>query len=62
MRDFQSVIGIEAREQIQEMTGQMPDACIACVGGGSNAIGMFHAFRDDEGTELIGVEAGRARH
>ena len=62
VRDFQSVIGIEAREQIQEMAGQMPDACIACVGGGSNAIGMFHAFRDDEGTELIGVEAGRARH
>ena len=58
VRDFQSVIGIEAREQIQEMAGQMPDACIACVGGGSNAIGLFHAFRDDEGTELIGVEAG----
>ena len=58
VRDFQSVIGVEAREQIQEMTGQLPDACIACVGGGSNAIGMFHAFRDDEGTELIGVEAG----
>ncbi|MCY4019767.1 MAG: tryptophan synthase subunit beta [Chloroflexi bacterium] len=58
VRDFQSVIGAEAREQIQEMTGHLPDACIACVGGGSNAIGMFHAFRDDEGTELIGVEAG----
>ena len=58
VRDFQSVIGIEAREQIQEMAGQLPDACVACVGGGSNAIGLFHAFRDDEGTELIGVEAG----
>ncbi len=58
VRDFQSVIGIEAREQIQEMTGQLPDACVACVGGGSNAIGLFHAFRDDNGTELIGVEAG----
>ena len=58
VRDFQSVIGIEAREQIQEMTGRLPDACIACVGGGSNAIGLFHAFRDDENTELIGVEAG----
>ena len=58
VRDFQSVIGTEAREQIQEMTGQLPDVCIACVGGGSNAIGLFHAFRDDEDTELIGVEAG----
>ena len=58
VRDFQSVIGIEAREQIQEMTGQLPDACVACVGGGSNAIGLFNAFRDDNGTELIGVEAG----
>ena len=44
VRDFQSVIGIEAREQIQAMTGQLPDVCIACVGGGSNAIGLFHAF------------------
>ena len=58
VRDFQSVIGIEARRQIQEMAGRLPDACIACVGGGSNAIGLFHAFRDDEDTELIGVEAG----
>ena len=58
VRDFQSVIGIEAREQIQEMSGQLPDACIACVGGGSNAIGLFHAFRDDKDIELIGVEAG----
>ncbi|MDE2855733.1 MAG: tryptophan synthase subunit beta [Chloroflexota bacterium] len=58
VRDFQSVIGAEAREQIQALTGQLPDACIACVGGGSNAIGLFHAFRADENTELIGVEAG----
>ena len=58
VRDFQSVIGIEARRQIQEMTGRLPAACIACVGGGSNAIGLFHAFRGDENTELIGVEAG----
>ena len=58
VRDFQSVIGLEARQQIQEMAGRLPDACIACVGGGSNAIGIFHAFRDDENTELIGVEAG----
>ncbi len=58
VRDFQSVIGHEAREQIQEMTGQLPDVCVACVGGGSNAIGLFHAFRDDSGAELIGVEAG----
>jgi len=58
VRDFQSVIGAEAREQIQAQAGQLPDACIACVGGGSNAIGLFHAFRDDADTELIGVEAG----
>ena len=58
VRDFQSVIGIEARQQIQQMAGRLPDVCIACVGGGSNAIGLFHAFRHDENTELIGVEAG----
>ncbi len=58
VRDFQSVIGFEAREQIVEMAGRQPDACIACVGGGSNAIGLFHAFRDDEDIDLIGVEAG----
>ena len=57
VRDFQSVIGLEARQQIQDMAGQLPDVCVACVGGGSNAIGMFHAFRDDD-VELIGVEAG----
>jgi len=58
VRDFQSVIGIEAHEQIQEIAGRLPDVCIACVGGGSNAIGLFHAFRDDQDVELIGVEAG----
>lgn len=58
VRDFQSVIGHEARQQIQEEAGQLPDVCIACVGGGSNAIGLFHAFRDDEHVDLIGVEAG----
>jgi tryptophan synthase beta chain len=58
VRDFQSVIGIEAREQIVAEAGRLPDVCVACVGGGSNAIGLFHAFRDDDNVELIGVEAG----
>lgn len=58
VRDFQSIIGREARTQIVEMTGRLPDACIACVGGGSNAIGLFQAFRDDAAVKLIGVEAG----
>ena len=58
VRDFQSVIGVEAHEQIQEIAGRLPDVCVACVGGGSNAIGLFHAFRDDQDVELIGVEAG----
>jgi len=58
VRDFQSCIGLEAREQIQELAGRLPDVCIACVGGGSNAIGLFHAFKGDEDVELIGVEAG----
>lgn len=58
VRDFQSVIGIEARRQIIERAGQLPDVCVACVGGGSNAIGLFHAFREDADVELIGVEAG----
>ncbi|PKO21281.1 MAG: tryptophan synthase subunit beta [Chloroflexi bacterium HGW-Chloroflexi-1] len=57
VRDFQSVIGIEARAQILAQAGRLPDACIACVGGGSNAIGLFHAFRDDPHVRLIGVEA-----
>ncbi len=58
VREFQSVIGIEARAQILAQAGRLPDACIACVGGGSNAIGLFHAFRNDEDVDLIGVEAG----
>lgn len=57
VRDFQSVIGREAREQVPEMTGRQPDAVLACVGGGSNAIGIFHAFIPDETVRLIGVEA-----
>ena len=57
VRDFQSVIGHEAREQMLARTGALPEAIVACVGGGSNAMGIFHAFREDEGVELIGVEA-----
>lgn len=57
VREFQSVIGREARAQILECEGRLPDSLIACVGGGSNAIGLFHAFRDDD-VEMIGVEAG----
>ncbi|MFV1857736.1 MAG: tryptophan synthase subunit beta [Anaerolineales bacterium] len=58
VREFQSVIGREAREQIIAQAGRLPDQCIACVGGGSNAIGLFHAFREDEQVEFVGVEAG----
>jgi tryptophan synthase beta chain len=58
VRDFQSVIGREAREQILATCGRLPDQVIACVGGGSNAAGIFHAFRDDDNVALIGVEAG----
>ncbi|MCL4248924.1 MAG: tryptophan synthase subunit beta [Anaerolineae bacterium] len=58
VRDFQSVIGIEARQQMLDQVGRLPDVCVACVGGGSNSIGLFHAFRDDHDVELIGVEAG----
>eukprot|EP00468_Gymnochlora_sp_CCMP2014_P007259 CAMPEP_0167754236 /NCGR_PEP_ID=MMETSP0110_2-20121227/8155_1 /TAXON_ID=629695 /ORGANISM="Gymnochlora sp., Strain CCMP2014" /LENGTH=708 /DNA_ID=CAMNT_0007640087 /DNA_START=269 /DNA_END=2395 /DNA_ORIENTATION=+ len=57
VRDFQSIIGRESREQMLEKAGKLPDAVLACVGGGSNAIGMFHPFKDDEGVRLIGVEA-----
>ncbi len=57
VRDFQSVIGTEAREQILEREGRLPDAVVACIGGGSNAIGLFHPFLADEGVRLIGVEA-----
>jgi tryptophan synthase beta chain len=57
VRDFQSVIGREAREQVQAVTGRLPDALVACVGGGSNAIGLFYPFLDDPGVALFGVEA-----
>ena len=58
VRDFQSIIGIEARAQIMESTGRLPDYAIACVGGGSNAIGLFYPFLADESVRLVGVEAG----
>ncbi|HOU42293.1 MAG TPA: tryptophan synthase subunit beta [Promineifilum sp.] len=58
VRDFQSVIGREARAQMLALCGRLPDAIVACVGGGSNAMGIFHAFREDESVDLIGVEAG----
>jgi len=58
VRDFQSVIGIEAREQILEKEGRLPDHLVACVGGGSNAIGLFYPFLDDESVQMTGVEAG----
>ena len=58
VREFQSVIGQEARAQILEATGKLPDAVVACIGGGSNAMGLFDAFVDDEQVRLIGVEAG----
>ena len=57
VRDFQAVIGHEAREQMLARTGALPAAVVACVGGGSNAMGIFHAFRGDEGVDFIGVEA-----
>jgi tryptophan synthase beta chain len=58
VRDFQRVIGVEARSQVLEMTGRLPDVVMACVGGGSNAIGIFHAFVPDASVRLIGCEAG----
>ena len=58
VRDFQSIIGKEAREQILEAEGKLPDTIIACIGGGSNAMGLFHAFLDDMSVKIIGVEAG----
>jgi len=57
VRDFQAVIGREAREQILALDGRLPDALVACVGGGSNSIGLFHAFLGDPGVRMIGVEA-----
>jgi tryptophan synthase beta chain len=58
VRDFQKIIGEEARRQILEAEGRLPDTIFACVGGGSNAIGIFHAFLPDAGVELVGIEAG----
>lgn len=58
VRDFQSVIGVEAKSQILEKEGRLPDHLIACVGGGSNSMGLFHAFRDDLSVAMTGVEAG----
>jgi tryptophan synthase beta chain len=58
VRDFQCVIGREARAQCLAQAGQLPDALVACVGGGSNAIGLFHPFLRDEGVAMYGVEAG----
>jgi tryptophan synthase beta chain len=58
VRDFQSIIGKEAREQFLSRTGHMPDMLVACIGGGSNALGLFHPFLDDKDVALIGVEAG----
>ena len=57
VRDFQAIIGREARQQIQDQTGRLPDALVACIGGGSNAIGLFHPFLADESVEMYGVEA-----
>lgn len=58
VRDFQSIIGKETREQLQAKEGRLPDSLIACVGGGSNAMGLFHDFLDDASVQIIGVEAG----
>ena len=57
VRDFQSIIGIETRAQMQEAEGRLPDSLVACIGGGSNAIGLFHPFLDDPSVEIFGVEA-----
>lgn len=57
VRDFQSVIGIEAREQMMEAEGRLPDSLVACIGGGSNAMGLFHPFLDEADVKIIGVEA-----
>ncbi len=58
VRDFQRIIGVEAREQVLRQEGRLPDAVVACVGGGSNAIGIFHAFVPDQSVRLVGCEAG----
>src|SRR2546422_3359293 len=61
VRDFQSIIGEEAREQILAQEGRLPDKVVACVGGGSNAIGIFYHFADSPQVQLIGIEAGGSR-
>ncbi|KQT98489.1 MULTISPECIES: tryptophan synthase subunit beta [Sanguibacter] len=58
VRDFQRIIGVEARQQVLDLVGRLPDVVAACVGGGSNAIGIFDAFLDDESVRLVGLEAG----
>jgi len=58
VRDFQRIIGVEARQQCLDLVGRLPDAVVACVGGGSNAMGLFHAFIPDESVALVGCEAG----
>ena len=58
VRDFQSIIGRELREQMMEAEGRLPDTLVACIGGGSNAIGLFHPFLDDKDVAIYGVEAG----
>jgi tryptophan synthase beta chain len=58
VRDFQRIIGVEARQQVLDRTGALPDAAVACVGGGSNAMGLFHRFITDEDVALVGCEAG----
>jgi tryptophan synthase beta chain len=60
VRDFQRVIGVEARAQVLDLTGRLPDAVVACVGGGSNAMGIFHRFIGDDGVRLVGYEAAGA--
>ena len=57
VRDFQSIIGHEAKDQIMEAEGRLPDSIVACIGGGSNALGLFHPFLDDESVQIYGVEA-----
>src|SRR5690606_33343609 len=57
VREFQAVIGRETREQMLVREGRLPDSLVACIGGGSNAMGLFHAFLDDAGVQMIGVEA-----
>ena len=58
VRDFQSIIGKEVRTQMQEAEGRLPDVLVACIGGGSNAMGLFHPFLDDPSVRIVGVEAG----